>query len=105
MAAGGDTSVLGLYFGGYIRFVSLLQQSNIPATDEEQALLHHLAGNNSKVKLFRNRFASTPVLVGGYWRLALSSLIQSIHRSSWNIFYGMSLPTYGTLTWAISGWR
>lgn len=55
---------LAFYFGGYIRFVSLLQQSNIPATDEEQALLHHLAGNNSKVKLFRNRFASTPVLVG-----------------------------------------
>jgi beta-lactamase regulating signal transducer with metallopeptidase domain len=54
----------GFYFGGYSRFVSLLRPSNIPAAPGEQALLDRLAGDNSKVKLFRNRFATTPVLVG-----------------------------------------
>lgn len=55
---------VGFYFGGYSRFVSLLRPSNIPAAPGEQALLDRLAGDNSKVKLFRNRFATTPVLVG-----------------------------------------
>lgn len=60
----GTILTLGFYFGGYARFVSLLQRTNIPAAAEERELLHHLVGHNSRVNLFRNRFASTPMLVG-----------------------------------------
>ena len=56
--------VLSFHLVGYARFVSLLRQTNIPAEPDEQKLLQRLGGNNLRIKLFRNRFVSTPMLVG-----------------------------------------
>lgn len=55
---------LSFQFINYVHFISRLKRSNIAVTAEEQELFHKLRMKNSRVRLFRNRFASTPMLVG-----------------------------------------
>jgi beta-lactamase regulating signal transducer with metallopeptidase domain len=49
---------------GYFRFSKHLNQSNKPATPEESSILSSLVKSKHKVKLLRNPFVPTPMLLG-----------------------------------------
>lgn len=49
---------------GYARFLKYLKGANIPATSRENEMLVTLLRGRRKVRLFRNRFLSTPMLIG-----------------------------------------
>jgi len=49
---------------GYGRFIKYLKGANIPATSRENEMLVILLKRRHKVRLFRNRFLSTPMLIG-----------------------------------------
>lgn len=49
---------------GYARFSKQLKQRNILASDEENELLATLTKGRTKIKLVRNRFITTPILIG-----------------------------------------
>jgi len=49
---------------GYARFLKHLKQTNTPATDEENTMLVGLLKGRNNVGLVRNRFMTTPMLIG-----------------------------------------
>jgi len=49
---------------GYARFSKHLKQANKPATDEENRILASLLNGRNNVRLVRNRFVTTPMLIG-----------------------------------------
>ena len=49
---------------GYSRFLKHLKQANKPATDEQNRILTSLLNGRYNVKLVRNRFVGTPMLIG-----------------------------------------
>ena len=49
---------------GYARFSKYLKQANKPATDEENRILAALLNGRNNVRLVRNRFVTTPMLIG-----------------------------------------
>ncbi|MBZ9685453.1 M56 family metallopeptidase [Clostridium estertheticum] len=49
---------------GYGRFLKYLNGSNISATNRENEMLVTLLNGRRKVRLFRNRFLNTPMLIG-----------------------------------------
>lgn len=49
---------------GYIKFNKSLKKSNVPAADEENIILNQLLNRRYNVKLVRNPFISTPMLIG-----------------------------------------
>lgn len=49
---------------GYVRFLYYLKQANKPATDEQNSILNTLLKGRCTVRLVRNRFATTPMLIG-----------------------------------------
>src|SRR5665647_2089009 len=49
---------------GYARFSKYLKQANKPATDEENRILAALLNGQNHVRLVRNRFSTTPMLIG-----------------------------------------
>lgn len=49
---------------GYIRFLQYLKQGYKPATDEENRILATLLNGRKYVRLVRNRFVTTPMLIG-----------------------------------------
>ncbi|MDF2650517.1 MAG: peptidase BlaR1, partial [Paenibacillus sp.] len=55
---------LGIYLTGYVRFSKQLKQTNEPAAYEENRILADLSNGRSNVRLFRNRFVTTPILIG-----------------------------------------
>lgn len=62
--------ILGVIFSfainlvGYIRFLKHLKQGNKAATDEENRILAGLLNGRSNVRLVRNHFVNTPMLIG-----------------------------------------
>jgi len=60
----GVTMTLTVNLIGYVRFLKYLKQSNISATNRENEMLVTLLKRRRKVQLFRNRFLSTPMLIG-----------------------------------------
>ncbi|SFM30534.1 Signal transducer regulating beta-lactamase production, contains metallopeptidase domain [Paenibacillus sp. 1_12] len=55
---------LSINLVGYARFISSLQRGNIPATNLDEGLLAKLLGGRGRIGLFRNRYISTPMLIG-----------------------------------------
>ncbi|MGH4117370.1 M56 family metallopeptidase [Clostridium sp.] len=49
---------------GYAKFLKYLKQSNISATNREKEMLVTLLKGRNKVRLVRNRFLNTPMLIG-----------------------------------------
>lgn len=49
---------------GYIRFLQYLKRGNRLATDEENRMLTNLLNGGKHVRLIRNRFVSTPMIIG-----------------------------------------
>jgi len=49
---------------GYARFSKHLKQANKPATDEENRILEALLNGRNDIRLVRNRFVTTPMLIG-----------------------------------------
>jgi beta-lactamase regulating signal transducer with metallopeptidase domain len=49
---------------GYARFSKYLKRANKPATDEENRILASLLNGRNNVRLVRNRFSTTPMLIG-----------------------------------------
>ncbi|WP_088188939.1 M56 family metallopeptidase [Desulfosporosinus sp. FKA] len=49
---------------GYARFLNYLRKSNTPASDEQKEQLNTLLNGRLKVKLVRNHFVTTPMLIG-----------------------------------------
>ena len=60
----GVAVVLGINLFGYFRFTNYLKVTNIAALDVEKNILIDLMGGKDKVKLFRNQFVPTPMLIG-----------------------------------------
>ena len=60
----GAIAVLSVNITSYTKFINQLGQTNIPATEEENAVLATLLKGRNIVKLERNRFVGTPLLVG-----------------------------------------
>lgn len=56
--------VLTMNLVGYIRFLKHLKQGYIPATDEEKRILEALLKGRKHVRLMRNEFVTTPMLIG-----------------------------------------
>ncbi|TYQ14930.1 UNVERIFIED_CONTAM: beta-lactamase regulating signal transducer with metallopeptidase domain [Acetivibrio alkalicellulosi] len=59
----GAIIVFGINLIGYIRFIKNLKKANKPAYDSENKILRSLLKRN-KVKLIRNPYALTPMLIG-----------------------------------------
>lgn len=55
---------LSINLVGYAHFTSSLKHGNIPATKSDEELLAKLLGGQGRIRLFRNRFISTPMLIG-----------------------------------------
>ncbi|MBU3192276.1 DUF4825 domain-containing protein [Clostridium bowmanii] len=55
---------LSVNLTGYTRFLKYLKKSNISATNSEKEMLGTLLNGRRKVKLFRNQFLNTPMLIG-----------------------------------------
>ena len=49
---------------GYIRFAMYLKQANKPASDEQNRIFTNLLNRRNNVKLARNPFVTTPLLIG-----------------------------------------
>ncbi|PKM76567.1 MAG: hypothetical protein CVU90_11450 [Firmicutes bacterium HGW-Firmicutes-15] len=49
---------------GYVRFLKYLKPANKPATDEQNRVLTALLNGRNNVRLVRNRFVTTPMLIG-----------------------------------------
>ncbi|MHB8280614.1 MAG: M56 family metallopeptidase [Candidatus Humimicrobiaceae bacterium] len=49
---------------GYARFSKHLKQANKPATDDQNRILASLLNGRNNVRLVRNRFSTTPMLIG-----------------------------------------
>jgi len=49
---------------GYVRFLNYLRRTNMPAKDEQNELLNSLMNRRHKVRLVRNPFVTTPMLIG-----------------------------------------
>lgn len=60
----GMVIALSLNIFRYVRFKKYLNKGNRPAGDEETALLNHLLNRSRRVSLVRNKYLSTPMLVG-----------------------------------------
>lgn len=56
--------VLFVNLTGYIRFLKYLKKGNKPADDEENRILTDLFRGRNNVKLVRNHFVTTPMLIG-----------------------------------------
>ena len=56
--------VLAVNLSGYARFSKHLKQANMPVADEEKRILASLWNGRNKVRLVRNRFVTTPMLMG-----------------------------------------
>jgi len=50
--------------GGYVRFLKHLKQANKAAADEESKMLDVLLNGYNNVRLVRNQFVTTPMLIG-----------------------------------------
>ena len=59
----GAAATLALNLAGYMRFTKCLKQGNRPA-GEEIRILHSLTKGRKNIRLMRNRFVSTPILIG-----------------------------------------
>lgn len=55
---------LTVNLAGYVRFLKHLKKGYRPATDEENRILETLLDGRKNVKLLRNRFVPTPMLIG-----------------------------------------
>ncbi|MGH4139058.1 M56 family metallopeptidase [Clostridium sp.] len=55
---------LSVNLTGYARFLKYLKKSNILATNRENEMLVTLLNGRHRVKLFRNQFLNTPMLIG-----------------------------------------
>ena len=55
---------LAINLTGYARFSKHLKQANKPATDEENRILAALLNGRNNIRLVRNRFVTTPMLIG-----------------------------------------
>lgn len=60
----GTITAVTVNIAGYIRFLKNLRQGNKPATDEENRILTALLNGRKNVSLVRNRFVTTPMLIG-----------------------------------------
>ncbi|HFL3828637.1 TPA: M56 family metallopeptidase [Clostridioides difficile] len=60
----GAVVALGVNLIGYSHFVKHLKKTNIAALDIEKNILIDLMGRKDKIKLFRNQFVPTPMLIG-----------------------------------------
>lgn len=60
----GVVVAFGVNLIGYFRFVKQLKKANVPCGEIEKNILAGLVGEDDKIKLFRNQFASTPMLIG-----------------------------------------
>ncbi len=60
----GIVIALTVNLGGYARFIRYLKRANQPATDEQNRILIGLLNGRYKVRLVRNRFVTTPMLIG-----------------------------------------
>lgn len=60
----GVAIVLSINLIGYFRFVKYLKKTNIPPLDVEKNILIDLMEGKDNIKLFRNQFVPTPMLIG-----------------------------------------
>lgn len=56
--------ILLINLTGYTRFLKLIKKGNKPADDEENRALAYLLKGRNKIKLVRNPFVTTPMLIG-----------------------------------------
>lgn len=56
--------VLASNLFGYMRFSKHIKAVNIPASDEENQMLQDLLNRRKKIRLSRNHFITTPMLIG-----------------------------------------
>ncbi len=55
---------LSINLTGYVRFLKYLNESNVLAANKESEMLNRLLNGRRKVRLSRNRFLNTPMLIG-----------------------------------------
>lgn len=60
----GVAVAMGFNLIGYFHFIKYLKIKNIPALDVEKNILIDLMGGKDNIKLFRNQFVPTPMLIG-----------------------------------------
>ena len=60
----GAIIALAVNLVGYVRFSKYIRNSNKPATDGENRMLAALLNGRNNVRLVRNHFVSTPMLIG-----------------------------------------
>ncbi|WP_100404328.1 M56 family metallopeptidase [Bacillus solitudinis] len=67
----GIAIALAINLSGYIKFLKYLKRGNTPARVEEQRMLSLLLKRKERVRLVRNRYVSTPMLIGILWPIII----------------------------------